>query len=307
MAAPRKRSPSPPDALAGRRARRLAVVASAILVALVAASARADMPAPKPAGVALRYAVRWGPLRLFSLESHTLLDREQYRMSVTIRTEGMVHWLVDWSSHTETHGRLTDAGLRPVQRTARAEYGGQSHRVIMAYADGEPPRVEVEPDPRSEGLRPVDPALRGATIDPETATLVMVRRHAAGQPCTGVERVFDGRLRYDLHLAEAGTERLALDGDVRWAGIARLCDATVHAIAGYPEDDPEAWGAGMRLRYWLAPVLPESLPVPARVELSGSNGTLRAHLEEARVVEVVPAAAVPSRDLESGRGAETAP
>lgn len=265
-------------------------------VLATAGPTRADA-VPSKGLVSLRYDVRWGPLRLFSLLSETLLGKERYEMSVTIETEGFVGWFVDWTSHSETRGLLVDDRLRPTRRTARAEYAGNQHQVAMEYGDGGWIRVEVKPDPAAEGLEPVAPELRGATIDPETATLTMIRRNADGRPCTGVERVFDGRLRYDLHLADAGTQRLELDGAVPYEGPARLCDATVDAIAGYPREDPEQWGAGMRFRYWLAPVLAGTMPLPARIDLFGQGGTLHAYLAEAHI------AAPPSADAAGEAGA----
>lgn len=262
-----------------------AALLCAALAGVLAGAVRAGAAPPQSAGVvSLRYDVRWGRLRLFTLESETHLgDARVYRMAVTIRTSGVAGWFVDWTSRSETSGILAHGALQPTYRTARAEYGGQRHTVTMTYGASGPAHVAVEPDPSSDGLEPVADGLRDATIDPETATLAMIRRNAVGHPCTGVERVFDGRLRYDLHLVDGGTELLELRGEVPYAGEARLCDTTVRPVAGYPAKEPEKWGAGMRLRYWLAPVLAGAMPVPARIDLHGAAGTLRADLAEARV------------------------
>jgi hypothetical protein len=281
--------------------RHRARVAWSISLAVLCSGPAWAAPLPSTGLVSVRYDVHWGPVKLFSIESETLLDAEGYKMGVTVRTGGMVGWFVDWSSRSETTGSLRADSLRPLRRTSRSEYAGKSLDVNMEYGEDGPLRVEVDPDPESEGLEPVSAELRGATVDPETATLVMIRRNAEGLPCTGVERVFDGRLRYDLHLADAGRERLELDGDVRYDGPARLCDATVQAIAGYPRENPEEWGAGMRFRYWLAPVLAGTLPIPGRIDVVGKNGTLSAYVAEARVIEPPPAEARAHRPPEGKR------
>ena len=273
--------------------RRRAAIAALSLVAVGFAPWTLSRADPPQEIILLNYDVRWGPFRLMSIESRTVLGDERYEMGMKVRTEGMVGWFVDWSSRVETQGVLVADRPRPVRRVVSAEYEGAHHGVTIEYGKEGPLRVDVAPDLSSEGLVAVDPELRVGTIDPETATLLIIRRNAAGQPCTGVEQVFDGRLRYDLELADAGSRPLELTEPIAYAGPARLCDATVRPVAGYPREHPERWGAGMRFRYWLAPVLAGAPPIPVRMEVKGERGTLEAHLRDARIVS---SAAAPESD-----------
>src|SRR5262249_14182052 len=131
----------------------------------------------------------------------------------------------------------------------------------------------------AEGRGAAAEALGSATLDPQTATLALIRRYADGRPCAGTEPVFDGRLRYDVELVDKGTAALEADSYVRYPGPTRICDAVIHPRAGFVRAERKD-GTQTTLRYWFATVEKGIPPMPVRLDLSGRRGTLNFYLTD---------------------------
>jgi hypothetical protein len=253
-----------------------------LILALATASAGAEER------IALRYDVSFGAFRVASLESRSLVGDGWYWQEIRMRTVGLVDRLFPWMSRSDSSGVIGDDLLRPVRYQAETVYRQTRRWVSVAYSGDGLIGVEADPSPDPESAPPVPPALYAGTIDPQTATLLLVRRAAAGQPCSGVQRIFDGWRRYDLRLEEAGSAEIAPVPGAPYAGPVSMCDAIVEPIAGFRQKDLSPRGVRPRLRYWLAPVLQGVSPIPARIDLSGRRGSLKGILAEARVLEPAP-------------------
>jgi hypothetical protein len=229
--------------------------------------------------VTLRYSGYWHALRILTVESTSATDSDRYRIEVTMRTEGVVDALFPWRSRTESVGVMRDDGPVPRRVRSEATFRRRTYRTALDYLDSGDVRATVEPAPEADGRGAVPEALRAATLDPQTATLALIRRNAAGRPCTGTEPVFDGRLRYDVELVDKGTAVLEASTYVRYPGPARICDAVIHPRAGFAHAE-RADGARTTLRYWFATVRAGIPPMPVRLDLSGRRGTLNFYLTE---------------------------
>jgi hypothetical protein len=155
----------------------------------------------------------------------------------------------------------------------------------MRYDESGAVIVDTAEPVEDDGARPVPPELQRATIDPETATLALIRAMANGTACAGTQHVFDGRRRYDLRFADKGNAALAPDSRSIYAGPSHLCEGTIDLIAGFPPEAKPGPEESTVLRFWLAPVLAGISPAPVLVEMSGKNGTIRSYLTKADTLE----------------------
>jgi hypothetical protein len=264
------------------------------LVALMPGSARpsaqsAEGPPAQPAGVTLRYEVSWSLIPLLEIESRSRVDPSDYAMDVEMETVGVVDLLFSWRANQATRGALESAQVAPRSFRSASEFRGRRQDIDLGYGpqglDRE--RVEgstVEASEREE----VPPELRRDTVDPLSAVVQVSRRLVAGGTCTGTSRVFDGVRRYDLNYEDLG-ERELEDGE-KFTGRARLCRATMVPIGGFwRPTDREPDSLHHIDAYWAAP-WPGADPVPVKLALEGSRGTL-----DVRLVEALPGDR-PSRD-----------
>jgi hypothetical protein len=276
---------------------RLGAASWLLLLALVAAAAEkpeASAPAAEAhpaenAAVTLRYEVSWSLLPLLEIESRTRVDPSDYEMDVEMETVGVVDLLFSWRANQATRGALTSAQVAPQSFRSASEFRGRRQDIDLGYGpqglDRE--RVEgstVDPSEREE----VPPELRRDTVDPLSAVVQVSRRLVAGESCAGTARVFDGVRRYDLNYEDLGEREL--EDDEKFAGRARLCRATMVPIGGFwRPTDREPDSLHHIDAYW-APPWPGADPVPVRLALEGSRGTL-----DVRLVEALPGDR-PSRD-----------
>lgn len=242
----------------------MAVGRAAVLLACLACAAEA---AP---GIRLRYDVRWGPLRLLTMETTLRVDDATYRTSTRLQTVGLLDTLFPWRAESSTEG--VRAPLRPRHHRSDGRFRGEVRSVDIAYADDGAVQARVEPPSTEEAREIVPEALRQGTVDPLTATLAALDRG-----CRGTVPVFDGRRRYDLQLEDRG-EATVPSGHGIYDGTARRCHAVVTPLGGFWRDDPREAGTPTTLDLFVAAPDPALAPVPVYIELAGHRGTLRIQL-----------------------------
>ena len=273
------------------------VVAASLLVPASAARASAMTAAAPPEfadseRVALSYDAYFGPLRLLSVATTSVVNANDYAMQVTMRTEGIVRVLFPWTAVSLSQGVVRSSRLCPVHHRIESQYRGASSRIDLSYREDGEVELTAEPSPSDPPREEVAPALQRETVDPLTATIGLVRANAAGEPCDGTWRIFDGRVRYDLRFADLGQTTVEPARGAKYHGPAHLCEATVDPIAGFLESNDEDREKPSKLRYWLAPVLAGVRPMPVLLELSGARGALRIYLTDARAGDATPGLAL---------------
>jgi hypothetical protein len=234
------------------------------------------LPGPAFAsGVALEYDVLYGPLRVMALSSTARLSTGGYETSTQVRTVGLAGVLFPWTAGATTIGRRAAGALVPVQHRARGEYRGTARWVAIDYEPGGAVRAVIAPPPEADDRDPVPEAERQATIDPLTATLAAVQ-----SGCRGTLRVFDGRRRYDLALADQGESELPGATPV-YRGRARHCQARVTPRTGFWHASEQHDERPAQLDVWIAAPKVDVMPVPVYMQLSGARGTLGFRLRAA--------------------------
>jgi hypothetical protein len=267
----------------GHMRRRGGIRHLALAAALAAALGSTPGEAANPPPLTLRYDGYWRAFRILSLETRSVTDDADYRLEVKMQTEGLIDLIASWHWRTLSVGAVQDGLFVPRRVETEGRFRSRAYRGTMDYLPSGDLEVVTEPAAVLQGYEPVPEALRRATVDPQTATLALLRRIANGEACTGTERIFDGRLRYDLDFTDLGTETVARARATLYGGPTRVCEALVRLLAGLPRDPAERrrFEARTTLRYWLAPVLEGGAPVPVRLDFSGARGTLNLYLIEA--------------------------
>ena len=230
--------------------------------------------------VDLGYEVRYGPLRVVSMELTSEVAGDRYRATTAFKTEGLYGLLFPWHAESESQGRREGALLQPCWHRADGVYRSERRTVAIDYQPDGAVDAHVTPPPEDKVRDAVPEALQRATVDPLTAGLL-----AVGAECQGRLPVFDGRRRYDLRLEELAPAMVPESSGALYEGSARRCRATVEARAGYWRDDPRKSGKPTTLDFWIASP-GEHLPgVPVYLELSGARGTLAVVLKSARALD----------------------
>ncbi|MBX3024376.1 DUF3108 domain-containing protein [bacterium] len=234
------------------------------------------LPGPTSAtGVTLEYDVLYGPLQVMTLRSTARFAPAGYETSTQVRTVGLAGVLFPWTADANTVGRRGDGGLLPLRHRAHGEYRGSERSVALDYgADGAVQAV-IAPPPEADDRQPVPDAERRATIDPLTATLTAVQ-----DGCRGILRVFDGRRRYDLALADQGESELPA-ATPAYRGRAQHCQAQVTPRTGFWQATAQHDERPAQLDVWIAAPTPDVMRVPVYMRLSGARGTLGFRLSAA--------------------------
>lgn len=227
--------------------------------------------------LALHYDVRYGPLRLLTIQTTSMLGDTHYRMRSEMQTTGPIGYVFPWKARSESEGVRSAGTLRPQRHRSDGRFRGESRVVEIAYADDGEVRARIEPPPENDARDAVPEALQRATLDPLTASLASLLAN-----CSGTLPVFDGRRRYDLRLEELPPAQLEKSRRRLYAGPARRCRATVEARAGFWRTDPRDSETPTTLDFWIAAPSPGVSPVPVYLELSGERGTLTIDLTDVR-------------------------
>ena len=248
---------------------------------VLAAVALASVPAAAGAatGIALDYEVRYGPLAVLEVHSTTRLDGGRYETTSEMRTVGVIGLLFPWSAGSRTAGSGRGVDLAPLTHRSHGEFRGVDRTVAIDYAAGGNVAARVEPSADSDERDAVPADLQQATIDPLTAGLAAV---ASG--CSGRLRVFDGRRRYDMVLADQGEVEVPSRAAI-YQGVARRCRVTIAPLAGFWRRSTREDERATHIDAWIAAPRPDLMPVPVYLELSAPRGTLGIHLSAARVLD----------------------
>jgi hypothetical protein len=197
-------------------------------------------------------------------------------VSTVFKTHGVLDWILQWHNVSQSVGTLkADGRVRPERYEATGSFRGNRREVRFDYRGGEIGGVELVPPLAEDNERePVTREEMGEAQDPAAMLFAVIRRVSAGQPCSGVVPVFDGRRRFDLEFVDRGVEVVEAAQPGGYAGEARRCDFTFRIVAGfmrYVTSGPDRQREPRHGRVWLAEVVKGKPLAPVRIELDNSN------------------------------------
>jgi Protein of unknown function (DUF3108) len=209
--------------------------------------------------------------------NHTTVEEaaERYAITTDVESRGIGAVFIDLTSHSEVHGRLTNAAVRPQAYLGEVHRNGGVTRSRVEYAaDG---AVTAESIPPAETRTPVTPLLMRGTVDQLTAFFMIERQLASRGSCALVVAVFDGRRRYDLHFTDVAPEASPAAADRSFAGATQVCRMRREAMAGFLDDSGRTEGAYAGT-LWFARLVRGDLMIPVQMEFSTEFGTVTGHL-----------------------------
>jgi hypothetical protein len=235
-------------------------------------------PLPAAAGetVAMRFDVAIAGTRAFELDYRLELGAEGYASAVSLESRGVIALFSAIELDMEGAGRFEGQGLMPATFQMGSTRKGKDKLANVAWTPGQAPaarRSYALPPEREAAIRQ---ALAADMPDPLTA-LLKAAVLAAGTPCTGTERVFNGAEVYDLRFELVKPDSFeASDGGV-YRGPAFKCSLTYVPVAGLDKKKAEKrLKEPPRFDMWFAPVLTRTrgtvyVPVAAAGSVRGAT------------------------------------
>lgn len=259
-----------------------------LLLAPVAGRAQgpASAPPPTPAAgrvVQLEYAFTVSGLDAFRAGATLRLDGERYVVDASFNKLGIVAALTStFNGRNRAWGTSGPQGLQPQGGWSWIQFGDSVRTWQVGYRGdgtyGEEHIPPFTPDP----TRPVSAEHKRGAFDPLTAALLGAL--SGGEPCERVYPVFDSKRRFDVALRRIGTEMLGAREIPQVRGEALVCEAVMKRIAGYASDrlKPDAYERRPP-RLWFAPLDGYERPIPVKMEMATSFGTVLGKLKSYKV------------------------
>jgi len=262
-----------------------------LLVGLPAgAEMRASAPSAADDRVTLDYQIYFGGLNVMQLGVDVGVSPDAYGVTARVQTVGVAGFVAPWTSVATSEGSIEAGRIEPRLHRVHGEYRGNTRTTAIDFDDnGEVAGVALHPPPGKGPNDQVPEALRRGAIDPPSALFALTRLMSQDGRCEGRMRVFDGRRRYDVVLADRGHEALSANSYSAFQGSALRCDFHFEPIVSEYVAQPDRKRRFRSGRAWFAELIPGRPVVPVRLEIDGDYAQTLVHLSE------MPRAAVAAR------------
>jgi Protein of unknown function (DUF3108) len=251
--------------LAGR-----GLLLSAIALALAAADAR--LAASFAQGkLDARYSVSLGGLPIGRGAWVIDVTDDHFTASASGATAGVMRVFASGQGQSASRGGISGGQPVPSSYASSVVTDQKYDEVRMVISGGNVKEYVAEPPAMPSPDRvPLTEAHRRGVSDPMTASLMRVPGNGdplGPQACPRTVSVFDGRMRYDLHLAFKRMEHVRAEKG--YQGPAVVCAVYFAPIAGHiPDRAAIRYLTQLReIEAWLAPIAGTRLMVPYRVSV----------------------------------------
>lgn len=260
---------------------------TALAAALLSNAGHAANKASDADTLYLTYDIYVGGFHSGHIDLSAKIGPDKYDLYAITSSAGLIDYLVGFRSYAQSRGSLVQDEVTPISHHVNNLWTGDLRFVRMGYVGyqrtaGGPAYTLIHPQPGEDERETVPEAVRRDTIDPLSAALRAAYaslKRGDRVPCNDAIPVFDGRRRYNLHFADAGTE--TIEGPY-FQGLARKCRASIERIIGFSSNpflprapdskDPEGG------EIWFADLIPDWPPVPVRFKTDIGLGNAFVHL-----------------------------
>lgn len=199
------------------------------------------------------------------------LQEDHFTAAASGATAGLLQIFASGQGQSAARGSV--AGGQPIPSTYASSMVADSKadEVRMVISAGNvKEHVANPPTTPSPDRVPVTDTHRRGVLDPMTASLMRVPGNSdtfVPQACPKQLAIFDGRMRYDLHLAFKRLDKVKAEKG--YQGTVVVCSVRFLPIAGHvPERAAIKYLAGLRdMEMWLAPIAGTRVMVPYRVSV----------------------------------------
>jgi hypothetical protein len=257
------------------------VSAAALALCALVHFPRAD--ATENVAAVLTYEAYYGGISAVEIEAKVSVADGSYELSTLGKSIGFLDLLFPFQSHAYGTGPLeTTAGEREFASTS--SYRGKSRQINGTTKPEAAPVWTVKPPIPRDERDPVPDALRKESLDPMAAVVVAATRARAKDACAGTARVFNGKVRTDVHLRHLGAEVLAASQFSNFSGPAEKCEARYETLAGaYKKSWFGSEAPPPIIRFWIAQVGGSRFWIPVRVEATTEIAKVLVHLTAATI------------------------
>jgi hypothetical protein len=181
---------------------------------------------------------------------------------------------IKWVGKFTGSGTIERPGLQPAAYEMNYHKKKKAVSVKMAFNGPVVSNVELQPNktpgPDVIKLQPKD--LKNV-LDP-MAAMISLSDATAQTACNRVIPVFDGKLRYDLHLSLKGREKISEKQSSGQPKELLICAVKYQPIAGHkPKDFDDPWVDYDKIEFALRAVPAAGIYVPYRIKVPSSVGT----------------------------------
>lgn len=252
----------------------------ALALALLPGAAQAGQQAalPPTAPLELRYEAFALGFPVVGFDFRLDEDGAAYALDGNVRTEGLLRLIYRFNMRTDSAGSFAAGAPAPRFHEQELRIRGRDRSARLDYPGDGSVATTLIPAEDAGRPRPTPQQIRG-TLDPLSALLAIGREVAEAGRCTGRFAIYDGRRRYDLVLADDGSERLGRSAAYAYAGEVRRCSVDAVKIAGFSWDQdysPHTTSG----RVWFASPRPGAPALPVRIEFGSSWGFVSVRLTE---------------------------
>src|SRR5690348_5451615 len=236
---------------------------------LLGASPAAVPPVAETAPLSLRYDVYARGLPFLGLDFRLHESAVAYEVSGTVRAQGVLGAVSDFTLHTESRGTITAEKLRPSMHDNASRARRKERRAHLEFRRDGSVIAALTPADDPDHRLPTAEQVVGS-VDPLTAILTIGDVVARSGSCQAKVAVYDGRRRYDLVLSDDGPAR-AEHGQ---SAELRRCALDLVKLAGFTSDRnrPPRIEHG---KVWIMPPLRAGMPpLPARIEFHSDWGPI---------------------------------
>ncbi|WP_422366155.1 DUF3108 domain-containing protein [Pelagibius sp.] len=269
--------------MSGKCRIRFTSIAVIALTAMAGGGAAADVPSKQQPVSAIpvtaSYEVYFGGFHVLNAEARLENGGENYRISAAAETQGMLGWFNPWKGETETQGRIVADKVVPQRHDNRGTADEGERIVTLRYDEaGNIVEAEVLPEQDWEDRHPLPADAGEGTLDPLSIIAGLAQLLQKGGTCEGRFAVFDGRKRYDLTVADAGTQKLAPNDYSIFNGEAQGCRLDYEMLGGHRIERSKYAATARERVIWVARPAADAPLIPVRLQIETAYGTVMGHL-----------------------------
>lgn len=229
------------------------------------------------------YQAYYGGLTAVEIEAKVSVSEDRYEVSTVGRSIGFLDLLFPFQSSARGTGPIGAKG-DPRDFDITSTYRGKSRRIKGTSTTSAAPVWTVTPPIPLDERDPVPNDLRMESQDPMAALVAAATRGEPGDVCGGTAKIYNGKVRTNVHLTHVGSEVLTANHFSSFSGPAEKCEARYETLAGaykkswFGSDAPPPV-----IQLWIARIDESAFWVPVRVEASAEFAKVLVHLTDARI------------------------
>lgn len=216
-------------------------------------------------------------------------DGESLQTETALRTAGILDLATRFTLSGTSTARIADDRYVPTYYTTQSDGTWSKRAIRMSWGADGLPIAEVSPPNDEDDRDEVPDLLKANTLDPTTAVMARLLKPGpdgkAAPNCTGMDAIYDGRRRYNLHYTALGPDTVKPHNRTAYSGPAYKCQSKVEPVAGYSRKYLAEWSEKdeQPTYIWLVQPPGYDIWIPVQMEASGRLGPARAWITGARL------------------------